>query len=163
MPIPDESAGVTRMRKDLTGPLTPPVWPAGLCLAAFDAARHAAPAHRLMTDAYRQGGGEVAAFTPWWDTLRADADYDAALFFLAVDGTGRIAGLAQCWKDPFIKDLVVDSRFRRQGLGEALLWHAFAVFRARGAAFIDLKVQHDNPSGAERLYLHVGMRPVPLI
>lgn len=151
------------MRKDLTGALAAPVWPADLRLSAFDPARHAAQAHRVMVDGYRDGGGEVAGFDLWWTALQRDAEYDPKVFFVAVDGSGGVVGLAQCWSVPFVKDLVVDAAFRRQGLGAALLGHAFAVFRARGAAFIDLKVRRNNPSGAERLYLRVGMQPVPVI
>lgn len=163
MQAPAQTPDVTRMRKDLTGPLRPPVWPPGLRLAPFDPTRHAAQAHRVMVESYQHGGGEVAAFDLWWDALRGDAEYDPALFFVTLDQSDRLAGLAQCWSVPFVKDLVVDSAYRRLGLGEALLWHVFAVFRAREAQFIDLKVRHDNPSGAERLYLRVGMQPVPLI
>ena len=42
-------------------------------------------------------------------------------------------------------------------MGEALLFHAFATFRKRGAPAVDLKVLADNPSGAVRLYERVGM------
>ena len=58
-----------------------------------------------------------------------------------------------------MKDLVVHETWRRRGLGEALLLHVFATFRARGAEAVELKVQSDN-TGAVRLYERAGMRVV---
>ena len=59
-----------------------------------------------------------------------------------------------------MKDLAVAPSMRRQGLGAALLHHAFRVFRERGAAGIELKVHSDNPSGALRLYRSLGFEAI---
>ena len=147
----------THLRKNLRDLFTGPVWPCGIRLARFEARRHAEPAHRFLTAAYRDGGGQIEPFATWWPSVRNDPDYDRSLLFLALDDEGDIAGLAHCWTSSFLKDLAVSLRWRRQGLGEALVRHAFSVFCGRGATHFDLKVEHGNPSGAERLYRRLGM------
>lgn len=144
------------LRKTLDTPTQPLAWPDGLRPAAFEPAR-AEAVHALLAAAYARGGGRAAPFADWWEALRTDAEYDPALVLLAVDGDGVLAGVAQCWTSGFVKDLAVAGGWRRQGLGAALLRAAFAAFQARGAAFVDLKVEADNPWGAERLYRREGM------
>jgi ribosomal protein S18 acetylase RimI-like enzyme len=155
------SHDIQRLRRDLTEEIADPAWPAGFHLRAFSA-EDAPAAHHLMQTAYAQGGGSVGAFEAWWPGLRDDAEFDASLCFLAIDGAGEIAGVAQCWTSGFIKDLVVHPRARRRGLAEALMLTAFQAFRRRGASHVDLKVETDNPTGAVRLYRRLGMVEVPI-
>ncbi|HEX4197810.1 MAG TPA: GNAT family N-acetyltransferase [Caulobacteraceae bacterium] len=152
---------IQRLRRDLADGVADPVWPPGFSVRAF-APDDAAAVHRLMRIAYARGGGGVGAFEDWWPGLRDDAEFDPDLCFLAVDGSGRIVGAAQCWTSAFIKDLVVHPDARQRGLGEALLLTAFAAFRRRGAAQVDLKVELDNPTGAVRLYRRLGMVDVAI-
>ncbi|WP_428395149.1 GNAT family N-acetyltransferase [Lichenicoccus sp.] len=126
----------------------------------FEAKLHSRMAHRLLVEAYKDGGGRAGSYEQWWSTLLGDAEYDPQVFFLAVDQKDQIVGLGQCWTTAFLKDLAVSAAWRRRGVGRALLLHAFTVFRARGAEHFDLKVEHDNPSGAERLYLRLGFTAV---
>ena len=155
------SHDIKRLRRDLTDEIADPVWPAGFGLRAFSA-EDAAHMHRLMQIAYAKGGGSVGGFDAWWSAVRDDAEFDASLCFIAVDGQGEIVGAAQCWASAFVKDLVVHPRARRRGLAEALLLTAFQAFRRRGAAHVDLKVQTDSPTGAVQLYRRLGMREVPI-
>lgn len=152
---------IQRLRRDLTDAVADPVWPAGFSVRTFTAA-DARAVHDLMQLAYAQGGGSVDHFDAWWPALRDDAEFDAALCFLAIDPAGEIVGAAQCWTSAFVKDLVVHPAARRQGLAEALLLTAFQAFRRRGAARVDLKVETDNPTGALRLYRRMGMVEVPI-
>ena len=149
-----------RLRKALGPSSERPKWPRGVRIIPFEPMRHAAEVHRLLTSAYRNGGGEIADFANWWAQLRSDDEYNPDLVFVAVDRGGRVVGVAQCWTSAFVKDLAVDPAWRRCGLATALLTHAFGVFWARGADSVDLKVEPDNPSGAERLYRRLGMDPV---
>lgn len=150
-----------RLRKDLRTTFQRPAWPHGLRIVPFDPQRHAPALHRLIAEAYSNGGGEIAGFPEWWAALRSDDEYDPDLVFVAVDRLGRIVGAAQCWTSGFVKDLAVERVWRRRGLGAALLLHAFSVFWDRGRDAVDLKVEVGNPSGAERLYRALGMKPVP--
>jgi ribosomal protein S18 acetylase RimI-like enzyme len=147
---------VLRMRRSLAGSIPDPVWPAGTRLAPFEPGRHAAGIHALLVEAYARGGGYVEPFPIWWPSLQGDSEYDPALCFLAVNDQDEIVGMAQCWTSAFIKDLAVAPSMRRQGLGSALLCHALRGFAERGAAYVDLKVHADNPTGAVRLYRSLG-------
>lgn len=151
---------VIRLRRSLAGPGPEPVWPAGIRPIPFEPERHAGQVHALLVEAYSRGGGTVEPFAIWWPSLRGDSEYDPALVFIAADGAGEVLGVAQCWTSAFVKDLAVAPSMRRQGLGSALLHHAFRVFRERGAGEIALKVDADNPSGALRLYLSLGFEEV---
>jgi ribosomal protein S18 acetylase RimI-like enzyme len=147
---------VLRMRCFLAESIPDPVWPAGTRLVPFESDRHAAGIHALLVEAYARGGGYVEPFVIWWPSLQGDSEYDPALCFIAADAQGEILGVAQCWTSGFIKDLAVAPSMRRQGLGSALLCHALRDFAKRGAAYVDLKVHADNPTGAVRLYRSLG-------
>ena len=136
-----------------------PSWPAGVSPVAFDPERHAAEVHGLLEQAYACGGGGVAPFQAWWAGVRDDAEFDPSLVFLAASGAGEVLGVAQCWTSAFIKDLAVAGRWRRRGVGEALLRQVFYAFRERGADHVELKVEADN-AAAIRLYGRLGMHPV---
>ena len=151
---------VLRMRRSLTEAPPAPVWPDGIRLIPFEPERHAEQVHALLVAAYARGGGYVEPFGIWWPSLRADAEYDPALCFIAANEQGDIVGVAQCWNSAFIKDLAVDPALRRQGLGSALLVETFRVFKEWGALFVDLKVDADNPSGALRLYRAHGFKEI---
>ena len=148
------------LRRSLLEGLPAPVWPPGSRLHPFEPERHSKAAHALLVQAYGNGGGSVDHFESWWTVLNGDPEYDPAVFFLAVDAQERIVRLAQCWTGAFLKDLAVADEWRRKGLGQALLLHAFNVFRLRGASHFDLKVEDNNPSGAGRLYRRLGMTEV---
>ena len=155
------SDDIQRLRRDLADALADPVWPAGFSARTFSA-EDAPAVHRLMELGYAGGGGSVGAFAQWWPRVRDDGEFAAELCFLAIDASGEIVGVAQCWTSAFIKDLVVHPDARRRGIAEALLRMAFQAFRRRGAGHVDLKVQSDNPSGAVRLYKRLGMREAPI-
>jgi GNAT-family acetyltransferase (TIGR03103 family) len=57
--------------------------------------------------------------------------------------------------------LVVDSQAQHPGVGEALVRHLAEYFQARGRAFLDLSVMHNN-APAIRLYEKLGFVRVPV-
>ena len=148
------------LRKVLKGDQTMPVWPPGVAPASFKRGDQIEEAHALLVEAYKLGGGQVGPVHEWWSDLERDPEFDPTVFFLAIDETNRIVDLAQCWTSAFLKDLAVAEAWRRRGVGQALVLHAFSAFRARGAERFDLKVKLSNPSGAIQLYQRLGMRPV---
>ena len=148
------------LRKELRADLARPVWPIGIHPGSFETGAHLKQAHDLLVEAYKHGGGKVGSLDEWWSDLREDPEYDPSVFFLALDETNRVAGLAQCWTSAFLKDLAVAEIWRRKGIGEALMLHAFTTFQARGTDRFELKVEMDNPAGAARLYERLGMKPV---
>lgn len=116
--------------------------------------------------------GHVEAFLDSWEPF--DEGYDAwahdmlgegcdlSLWFLAWDGD-ELAGYVLCRVSDTAEDtgwiglLGVRRPYRRRGLGETLLKHAFREFRARGLAKAALGVDAGSPTGATRLYERVGM------
>lgn len=145
-----------RLRKHLRGEQHSPVWPAAISpmpLTAIDAQA----AHAVLEAAFP---GQVAAFADWHGNLLSDAEYDPNLAIAAVTETGEVVGFVQCWTSNFIKDLAVAPAWRRQGVGAALMLHAFALFAASGATSVDLKVLREETT-PRRLYARLGMVEVP--
>ena len=105
--------------------------------------------------------GAVASFEDWYGNLTTDSEFDPALCVPALAEDGQVAGFVQCWTSNFIKDLAVAPAYRGQGVGAALMQHAFSLFAARGAPYVDLKVGVDEEP-ARRLYARLGMAEAPL-
>jgi ribosomal protein S18 acetylase RimI-like enzyme len=145
---------VLRMRRDLAGNVGQPQWPSGTTCRTI-ARADAKAAHAVLSAGFWEGGGGAPVFKHWWSGLQKDSEFDSALFFLAVDRHG-IAGICQCWTSAFVKDLAVDPRARRIGIGKALMLTAFNAFAARGARHVELKVREENLA-AQRLYNDLGM------
>ena len=89
--------------------------------------------------------------------------YDPSLWFLAMDGD-KIAGLALCQLEAagrpevgWVGLLGVRRPWRGQGLGLALLKHAFAELHRRGQRAVGLGVDSESLTGATRLYERAGM------
>jgi ribosomal protein S18 acetylase RimI-like enzyme len=148
---------VLRMRRELAGVIEQPAWPPSISCRTIVKA-DAKAAHAVLAAGFWEGGGGAPKFKQWWSGLQKDSEFDPALFFLAIDRNG-VAGICQCWTSAFIKDLAVDPRARRNGIGRALVLSAFQTFAARGAAYVDLKVREENLV-AQRLYNDLGMRVV---
>jgi ribosomal protein S18 acetylase RimI-like enzyme len=145
-----------RLRKYLDTPISTPLWPAGIRPIPFDAV-DPRRLHELLVLAFP---GLVASFDAWYGNLTHDSEFDAALCLPALAEDGRVAGFVQCWTSNFIKDLAVAPAYRGQGVGAALMHHTFALFAARGAQFVDLKVGVDEHP-ARRLYARLGMVEAP--
>ena len=86
--------------------------------------------------------------------------FDPDLWLLALDGD-QVAGASLCAAHPdagWINILGVRPRWRRRGLGEALLQESFRTLWRRGFRRVGLDVDAANPTGATRLYERGGMR-----
>jgi ribosomal protein S18 acetylase RimI-like enzyme len=152
---------VLRMRRELTGPPEPAMWPQGVDLRTLTAKpdmKTAKAAHAVLTAGFWEGGGGAPIFRKWWPQLRKDPEYDPTLVFLAIE-RGEVIGMAQCWTSAFVKDLAVLPSERRRGIGRALMLTAFNAFTTRGASHVDLKVREENAS-ALTLYRELGMTEI---
>jgi len=95
------------------------------------------------------------------------SDYDAGLWFGAWDGrelAGYVGAQEKSREDPsrgYISLLGVRRPYRRRGLGEALLLHAFGALHGRGKQGAELHVDADSLTGATGLYAKVGMTAHP--
>ncbi|ETK22623.1 GNAT family N-acetyltransferase [Pseudomonas sp. FH1] len=142
------------LRRDLTGSLPAPQWPAGVQLDHYR--DDLAPAiHAVLCLTQEQGGGRVPNLETWRHPFTTDAEFDPTLC-LVVSNNDGILGVAQCWTSAFIKNLSIHPCAQGQGLGRALLLHSFQVFKQRGEPYVDLKVLESN-GRARQLYESAGM------
>jgi ribosomal protein S18 acetylase RimI-like enzyme len=142
------------LRRDLTGSLPAPQWPADTRLGHYR--DELAPAiHAVLRMTQDQGGGRVAGLEQWRQQFVTDAEFDPTLCLVASNAEG-ILGVAQCWTSAFIKNLSVHPCAQGQGLGRALLLYSFQVFKQRGEPYVDLKVRESNLR-ARQLYESAGM------
>lgn len=104
-------------------------------------------------------------YEEWAHWLVERDDFDPSLWFLAHDGD-ELAGIllsVPMETEPdagYVQILGVRRRWRRRGLGLALLRHAFREFHHRGFARVTLGVDATSLTGANRLYASAGMRVV---
>ena len=145
------------MRMELNGPLPEPEWPEGIRAAAFRP-EDARAFFDAVGEAFADEWGFHSMPFDEWKRVRVD-ESDTSLYFVAWDGP-EIAGFARCEErgdDASVGMLGVRRPWRRRGIGEALLRHAFGEFHGRGKRAAALGVDSANPSGATRLYERVGM------
>jgi GNAT superfamily N-acetyltransferase len=148
-----------------------PRWPTGITLRTFREESDLRAVYRAMHESFQDSWGFVArdeeeGLERWQHRIESDQEFDATLWFLAMDGD-EIAGAAMC--DPrtgddremgFVSTLGVRRPWRRRGLALALLHHVFGEFRRRGHERVGLGVDADSLTGATRLYEKAGMRAV---
>ena len=150
--------GYFRMRCDLTGPIAAAPLPQGTELLPFGKTI-ANEARELMRRVYPDGLNDGGiSFEGFWAWLTTEPEYDAELMFAALRD-GMVVGFCHCWRDAFVKDLVVAPEFRRRGLGSALLTMGLAAFARRDATFVDLKTDIENET-AQSLYRRLGFEIV---
>lgn len=157
-----------RMRIDFPKPIPEPNWPVGIEIRTYDHSKDAETVYRALDEAFQDHWGYIKTsfeqgFENWLHFYVDRDGFDPSLWFLAVDGD-EIVGMALCKPeandDPhigWIEELCVRKPWRRKGLGQALLQHAFAMIRDRGKQGAGLGVDADNLTGATRLYKRAGM------
>ena len=159
------------MMIEFDGPPPEPVWPDGIQLSTYGERDDLRAIVRADNEAFQDHWGHVPQpedelvkeFQEWIDS---QDDFDPELWFLAMDGD-EIAGLCLCKRKrveypgaAWINVLGVRRAWRKQGLGLALLHHAFGVFYREGKKKAGLGVDSSNLTGATRLYEKAGMAVV---
>lgn len=153
-----------QLEADVTGdPLEEPVWPDCVSVRTLlDVETDAPRLHRLQNEAWAvYETYEPPDYERWSDLLR-EPDFDASLWFLAEAGD-ELAGMCLCREggdEAWVTSLGVHPGWQRRGVGEALLRHAMAVLKARGARRIGLSVSSRQMPEARRLYERAGMREI---
>lgn len=158
------------MMRDLDEVPPQPNWPAGIQVQTRDSFDDLDTILRAADEAFEDHWGHVdrsgdeERIKRFRHSIENDGDHDPSLWFLAMDGDD-IAGVALCStrlgtdRDTgVVETLGVRRPWRRQGLGLALLHHAFGEFHSRGYKRVGLGVDTQNLSGATRLYQKAGMQ-----
>lgn len=156
------------MAIELSEALPAPRWPPNITLRTYQDAPDLRAVFRATDEAFRDHWGHIEqpeekALERWRYFIESDKEFDPTLWFLAMDGD-EVAAVALCRaqtrEDPemgFVNTLGVRRPWRRQGLGLALLHHAFGEFYRRGQKRVGLGVDASNLTGATRLYEKAGM------
>jgi mycothiol synthase len=149
-----------RMEIDLANEPPEPAQPKDLTIRDYRPGDDDEALHAGHQEAY----AEHWEFTPepleeWLKWRGERGDYSADLWRLATDRE-EIAGAALCFGERhqgWVLDLFVRQRWRRRGVGLALLRSGFRALWRRGHTHIGLEVDSENEFGATRLYERAGM------
>jgi mycothiol synthase len=152
------------MRIELGADVPDPDWPEGVTVRAFVPGEDDERVHEAHMEAFEDAWEHAHEPFPQWHVEHLGRPgFDASLWFLA-EKSGAIAALGLCREHPsgdpafgYVDVLGVRPAWRRQGLGLALLRHAFLTFRARGMTRAALEVDAESLTGAVRLYERAGM------
>jgi mycothiol synthase len=149
-----------RMLIELDAPPPEPEWPEGFRVDTFKP-EDARVFHAAFGEAFAEEWNFVAMpFDRWFAPRVGAPGFDPTLWFIVREGDEIAAVLRG---DPersgagFVAAIGVLKRWRRRGLGLALLRHAFGEFYRRGQPRIALGVDAQNATGATRLYERAGM------
>jgi ribosomal protein S18 acetylase RimI-like enzyme len=157
-----------RMVIGMNGPPPEPVVPDGITIRCFVRDQDLRPFILADRESFQDHWGYVEhpleeACQEWVHWIDNNPDYDASLWFLAMDGE-EITGMSLCCpktaEDPgmgWVDSLGVRRPWRRRGLALALLHHSFGEFYRRGRRKVGLEVDAQSLTGATRLYEKAGM------
>ena len=152
-----------RMAVELGEPPPPAEWPPGLRAETLDYARDADAFHVTLDEAFAEEFGHEPERGIDWRARRERPGFDPTLWFVVKDAD-VVAAAALCRDDRFgggwVASIGVLERYRRRGLGMALLQHCFSELYRCGCRKISLGVDAQNPTGATRLYERAGMHQV---
>jgi ribosomal protein S18 acetylase RimI-like enzyme len=157
----------TLMRIDFQGVPVPPASPAGIEVRPLlpNEAEALFAAHReAFADHW---GADEETYEDFRHHLLDRPEFDPELWVLAWRGkelAGNLGAQEDADEDPtrgYVNPLGVRRAYRRRGIGETLLRHAFQKLFLRGKRGCDLHVDADSLTGTTRLYERVGLRALP--
>lgn len=158
-----------RMVTGLDAPVPEPKWPQGIQIRTLRYPEDLEAVYWAQDEAFQEHWGYIQspfedAFPRWKSYTFETQALKPELWFLAMEGE-TIAGFINSQEryvldaeKGWIPTLAVRKSFRRRGLGQALLLHAFRALQERGVQRVGLDVDAKNKTGATRLYQRVGMR-----
>ncbi|HXF84882.1 MAG TPA: GNAT family N-acetyltransferase [Anaerolineales bacterium] len=170
-----ESLGWKRIRSfyrmviDLEHAPEPQPFPEGIIVRPYNPETELEAVYRTFVDTFRDHFGFIVppfekGFADFKHNFVEEPGYDPDLWFVAFDGD-EMVGICLCRRedpeDPeagWISELGVCRKWRKRGLGSALLKHAFATFYVRGKKRVCLGVDAESLTGALHLYERAGMR-----
>jgi GNAT superfamily N-acetyltransferase len=152
------------MRIELEAPPPAPAWPDGLRVVAFDPDRDAPAFHAAHQEAFADHWDYAPRdFETWSKSHLGSERFDPTLWSVVRAGHEIAAGTI-CTPDTYgggwVQVLFTRRRWRKLGVGAALLRDAFGRFWERGERSVGLGVDAANDTGAFRLYERAGMLPV---
>ncbi|MBT3241420.1 MAG: GNAT family N-acetyltransferase [Chloroflexi bacterium] len=157
------------MEIEMNSQLPNPVWPDGIKIFSFQYPKEAKDLYRAFEESFKDHYGFVAeefdeGFKQFEHMRINEEGFDPDLWFLAKD-SNEIAGFSLCRKwshesreDGHVSVLGVRPKWRKKGLGLALLQHSFTEYWKRGQQRVTLGVDGNSITGAVKLYERAGMK-----
>jgi mycothiol synthase len=145
------------MKLELDEPPAPSPVDAGIVIRAFSPGDDEQAMYAADEESAHDERGHVPETFEAWRQWHIS---DTILLFVAWDGSevaGLVSGQAM-GEQGYIAHLGVQPRWRRRGLGMALLRHIQGEFARRGLRMMKLNVDTLSSTGAFRLYERAGMR-----
>ena len=161
-----------RMVIELDPAPEPPAWPEGTGVRTFVPGQDERATLKVMDAAFQDSHGYIQRpfeehLVQWTERHQKNPEFDPSLWFLATAGD-EVIGTAftrlHTAEDPeaaWLFTLGVVRPWRKRGVAQALLRHAFGEMRRRGRRKVILGVDSDSPTNAVRLYERAGMHPDP--
>ena len=158
-----------RMVADLDSPPDVPPLPVGITIRPFNPETELEEVYRTFVDSFKDHFGFIEqpfekGFAEYQHNMVEEPGYTPDMWFVAMHGE-TMAGVCICRReDPedsesgWVGELGVRRAWRKRGLGNALLKHAFAAFYADGKKRAGLGVDAGSLTGALKLYERAGMR-----
>jgi ribosomal protein S18 acetylase RimI-like enzyme len=149
---------IFNMHIDLSGVQSEPELPPGFNLRTAVTGQDEQAIHTLVQGAFDWRERNPQPFEEWKKFMIRPELYDENLWFLAIKD-GEIVGTSLCclYSDiGWIRQLAVNSPYRRLGLGRALLQRSFQGIKERGMPKAGLAVESANRS-AVHFYQTAGM------
>jgi mycothiol synthase len=151
---------IWRMEIDLEEEPLEPEAPEGLTIRGYRPGEDDRALHAMNQEAFAEDWEFVPQpFEKWLQRRHERMDYNPELWRVGVEGDA-VAGAALCFGERhygWVLDLFVGARWRKRGLGLALLQSGFRAFRQHGHTHVGLEVDSENETGATRLYERAGM------
>ncbi len=151
---------IWNMRRGLEPDMDPGPPPAGVVIRASVEEQDDRGIYETDDEAFASHFGyQRVSFEDWWREERDSGLYSPDLILVA-EADGRIVGLSlqvPTGDVGWVGVLAVRPSWQGQGVGRALLRHAFADLARRGFREVRLNVDSENESGATRLYESAGM------
>jgi len=161
-----------RMGIDLVAAPPAPKWPEGITWRTAHPTRDMDSVIDVRREIWRDHWGAIER--PREDLVRAYEErmteegelFDPELQVFALDGdevVGLLVARSHIAKDPrqgFIGFLGTRRRWRRRGIGRALLRHALCELHRKGRGHVELDVDAESLTDAVRLYERAGMRVI---
>ena len=149
------------MEIDLEQAPSAPRWPEGVTIRTIQVGREERAVFEMLDEAFQDHFGHMPGDYEQWAHWQFNETFDPSLWFLAFEGDRMVGGIicrhVRDLELGWVGQLAVLRPWRRNGLGMALLLHAFGEFYRRGIYKVGLGVDSQNLTGATRLYERAGM------
>ncbi len=150
------------MEARLDSPPPAPTWPTGIAIRTFATDEDGDKFFEAGEESFQDMWNRPPSTRERWLQPTTAETFDPTLWFLPYEvESGKIAAICLCSivaNIGIVDTLGVRPRWRRQGLGLAMLRHAFGEFWRRGIHTASLNVDAGSPTGAPRLYGRAGFQ-----